>query len=297
MEPQRLRCSIKSIKLTPGAKIYCVKVQNDHNQALFDHLKCKCCENRLRAGKPRWYRCPSHHQICQDCKEESKKSTCPCGKPISDEYCPMTEKLLGAENTRFRCMNQGQGCPTVLAEKAMISHEVQCAHRLITCPDSTCRLKMPFSTLLEHMNRKSPGKLATEKLDNLGDDMIADITLSKEHFDNGNFAQKPLRIDYSDKVFIFTCNQLGETFCLWMWIVGSRIEAKKYYYTLKLLGTDRNVRISFTGQVVSIDETPNSIRKSGKCFGINFQTFKTLFMKENRKCTVAITFKENTLNE
>ena len=68
---------------------------------------------------------------------------------------------------------------------------------------------------------------------------------------------------------------------------------KNNCYTMSLFGSEKNMNAKFTCQFVPIGESASSVRKSGKCFGINFQTFKTFFIKENRKYTVTITINED----
>ena len=74
-------------------------------------------------------------------------------------------------------------------------------------------------------------------------------------------------------------------------MVGSKYEAKNYYYTLELKGLDPNVKNVFTGQVFSIDETREEIKDSKKCFGILFDSFKELFVDENRSYKMYITIR------
>ena len=50
---------------------------------------------------------------------------------------------------------------------------------------------------------------------------------------------------------------------------------------MEIHGIDSNVRNTFTGQVISIDETSQKIKEENKYFGINLDSFEANFVDEN----------------
>ena len=121
----------------------------DSSNVLKERLKCKICENGVKAGKLRWFRCLKQHQICETCKVNAEK--CPCGKDILEDHCEIIEELLKSKTMQFSCANESRGCPEVQCEESMLLHENECVYRLVQCPNMYCKSKVPFNELLEHM--------------------------------------------------------------------------------------------------------------------------------------------------
>ena len=126
---------------------------NETCQVLYDTLKCEICQSSLKAGKTRWYRCQNHHQICQTCKEVTKREKCACLTKILKDHCPVTEKLLKIKVMRFSCMNESRGCTEIFGEEDMNIHEFECIYRIVECPRTSCKTKVQFQELVEHMKR------------------------------------------------------------------------------------------------------------------------------------------------
>ena len=125
----------------------------DVSQVMYEKLKCQVCETGPTAGKSQWYRCLSHHQICQDCKT-AELTKCPCGRMISSDHCSLNEELLKLTTMRFKCKNTKNGCKETLGEEAMISHQIDCIYRLVECPCIICKSKVPFFELLDQLDQR-----------------------------------------------------------------------------------------------------------------------------------------------
>ena len=259
-------------------------------QVLYDRLKCIFCGNHVRAGKYRWYKCfNGKHQICEDCKET--KSKC-CGMLIS-KYCEMTEELLKIKSIGFKCMNTSRGCQEIHGEEAMITHEAECIYRLVTCPNLECQDDVSFHELLEHLEQDydfvtlelSNHKIVKEKSDFFGAHSYA--------YSLGDFYFTLYKIVMGNRVFIFNGDKdrHNNTFYLWVQMVGSKFEAKNYYYTLEFHGIDSNIKNHYFGQVVPIDETLESIKETKKYFGIDFDMFKAQFLDEDHNFEFSISIK------
>ena len=57
-------------------------------------------------------------------------------------------------------------------------------------------------------------------------------------------------------------------------MVGSKIEAKNFVFNLEFHGIKPNFSSIYTGEVISVDETEESIQDEKRYFGIDFEMFK-----------------------
>ena len=71
---------------------------------------------------------------------------------------------------------------------------------------------------------------------------------------------------------------LNDSFHHWIVLYGSSNEAKNYSYTLEYLNETDETKCCYTGKVLAIDETYDSIIKNGNCFGINRKLFDKKFL-------------------
>ena len=243
------------------------------SEILGKELKCYICKSGPKAGKSlQWYRCLSMHQICWVCRKvkTEKIKKCSCGKAISDEYCKMTEAILKSKSMRFMCKNEERGCQQILNEESTILHESECIYRMVKCPNPNCKSKVPFHELLEHM---APKCIVNDFSQKDNEKWIQKYSLKSEWK-----AIRPFKHEIDRKVFFSLGRMIDETFYWWVQIVGSKYEAKNYYYTLEFHGTDPEVCNVYSGQVFPIDETYETITKGFKCLGINKNVMRMQFV-------------------
>ena len=253
---------------------------NNLNQTLNERLKCHICGGQARAGKARWYSCPAQHKICQDCKEVEKIEWCSlgCQKPheygkIMSQHCRVIEELLKNKTMQFKCTNSCRGCQEFLKEETMIEHETECIYRLVICPDLglMCKTEVTYANFLQHWDEKH---------------FPAQYELKTLHV-----SKSSMKFVKDGRTFIFTGlldmkeNECESTFYFWILMVGSKLEAKNYYYKIKFYGRDDSkVRNFYSAKVLSIDETPNKIdvlKENASYQSINYYLFKTRFLNEN----------------
>ena len=213
------------------------RAKQDLNEILIEQLKCYICKSGLKAGKHRWYRCTQLHLICQDCKEGKEAFAAnlfcdlPCKKKILLEHCKMTEALLNAENMLFNCENLLRGCQEKLDAENMIFHQSECIYRLVSCPNLTCQLKVPFHELLKHAEAKKclPHSVNTS---DKGDATF--VFYGCNVFTNAvSVSLPPVQLKVNGiGTFIATARIKDGTFYHWIQFVGSSHEAKKFSYTL-----------------------------------------------------------------
>ena len=70
----------------------------------------------------------------------------------------------------------------------------------------------------------------------------------------------------------------------WIHFLGSPTEAEKYAYTLEYKDVTNSVRnMTYTGKVVSVDESRKTIQENYNCFSVAYGFFKAHFIDTDRK--------------
>ena len=251
----------------------------DFSQTFYDTLKCHICENRLSAGKHRWYRCTDAHMICQDCREVKEKKNCSCTKFIPFEHCKVIEALLNVKKMKFKCENLTRGCQESSDEENLTCHQTECIYRLVKCPSFSCKSELPFHKLFDHMveNDYHVNSKSLTRIEAWGK-----RNEFKYFFRNKNSIScfAPETIEVKNKIFFGVGKMQDGVFYHWIHFYGSPQEAKNYSYTLEYFNSI-GVICSYTAKVVSIDETADSIIENGNCFGISRKLFEKKFVSQN----------------
>ena len=253
--------------------------KSDFSNVLHEELKCFICENGVIAGKHRWYKCVKAHMVCQDCKEIKGKKKCSCDKAFVEGHCRMTESLLNLDKMQFKCKNLRRGCQEKLEKESMIFHQTECIYRLVKCPHDGCGSQVPFHELLEHMKMKEELESTVHK-----------IRFGEKKAFSFSFSFRDL-IEVESKTFL-NCLKLtkGSQWMVhhWIYFVGSPQEAKHYSYTLEYQNEEQTFKNTFVGQVISINETEDSIIGKGNCLGISQSLFGSKFINEGSTPIVTI---------
>ena len=263
------------------------RAKQDLNEILIEQLKCYICKSGVKVGKHRWYRCTQLHLICQDCKEGKEAHAVnlfcspPCKKKISLEYCKMTEALLNAEKMRFNCENLLRGCQEMLEAENMIFHQSECIYRLVVCPNFKCRSRVLFHELLNHMKteefkfEKKTGSLG--KMVGFAYNATGCKDVPRPIFPFVEFEVNGIG------TFIVVAKIEDGVFYHWIHFIGSSHEARKFSYSFIYKNSEKTPSVlnMYSNQMVSIDETSESIIESGKCFGIPRKLFEQQFVRKN----------------
>ena len=259
----------------------------DFSQTLYEKLECYICKSGLRAGKPHWYRCTQDHRICQDCREVEEKKNCSCTKFIPLKYCEVIDALLSLDKMQFKCENLSRGCQESLDKENMIYHQTECIYRLVRCPSIHCESKIQFHELLDHMK---PGCLLKD------DHGLYNEYVYSYNVKSCDTGYRPIKITAENKIFFSTIKIKDGGLYQWIHFYGSPIEAKNYYYTVEYYNDTKTPKptCSFSDQVVSIDETVDSIVENGNYFSITGKVLESKFLQEKpekEKSTYKFRFK------
>ena len=217
-------------------------------------LVCRICEGHTRPGKKHWYRCMRLHQICQDCKGKNEK--CSCEEPISKEYCKMTEKWLNVEGLKFNCVNTKSGCQETHAENGLENHESECVYRLVSCPSLTpgvedCESKVAFQDIIHHFEKHH---FEIEELDLSKNHTVktsTDIDASGVYI-YGDL----LKCIFKNRTFLLTSmtSEDEDVFYFWVYLLGSRNEAKHFSYTLTRVSLEHKNYKNYTKSTQTIND-------------------------------------------
>ena len=148
----------------------------------------------------------------------------------------------------------------------------------VECPNLSCGTKVPFHQLIQHMetNKHYSRKLAS-----------MDVThgpIPEQMFKDGEFCIQPCMIEYETNMFFITSLAKKGIFYQWIYFLGSPTEAKKYAYTLEYKDVAESERnMTYTGKVVSVDETRKTIQENYNCFSVAYGFFKAHFIDTDRK--------------
>ena len=202
----------------------------------------------------------------------------------------MIEELLKAKDMRFNCFNQGRGCEGEFGEDDLTFHCFQCIYRLVPCPNLFCKLKVPFNVLTEHMERTMCCTEDYYKLEK-GVEIVRAQTLSPLLFNSFfPFSFLPVGLEFDEKLFYFTAEYLKDekTFYFWIQLVGSKYDAKDYFYTLKIHGKNPMILATFTGQTIPIDQNTST------SFGVHIEAMRSQFLDENNQFIMSMSITKMT---
>ena len=260
----------------------------DFSQVIYEFVKCYVCQGYVKAGKPRWFQCTGGHAICQDCKQG--KSACPtCKSYIRNGHSRILEELLNLDKMLFKCENLIRGCREIKDRQPMILHQTECIYRLVNCPSYACKSQVPFGQVLEHMkeNKDFRAEVIGSMLFQVKEDFLLPKILCLTTYPNF----RPTMIDLESKVFFSVMKVQNEVLYHWISFIGSVSEAKNYAYALEYKDEGNASSLRYTGQVISIDETADSIVRIGKCLGISRALFEAQFIDDERNFRYSLTIR------
>jgi len=111
-------------------------------------LECPVCLTVPREGP--LPSCPAGHIVCKSCESYLNHAECPtCRRPMLLGYAnyPLSELI---EKVRHFCKYKHLGCETKEFLVDLESHEKECVHRKIQCPQVNCRKLVTLSKFSDH---------------------------------------------------------------------------------------------------------------------------------------------------
>lgn len=174
----------------------------------------------------------------------------------------MAEKLVALVPTL--CKFNDNGCSMAMPLRKRLGHEQICTFRDVLCP--YCIKTITFSGMLDHVDtRHYDVGLKGSRICDFFE--VEDDTLSASwSYDLG-------RMFCRNQHFfaVMHRDQSTKMWYMWVYILGTREDAKKYYYKINIV--DEPNMLAFCGNVISIDETAETVINSlGEKLSFNDKT-------------------------
>jgi len=116
-----------------------------HFQSL---VECPVCLGSIRTVPV--FCCPSGHVVCTECR--SQLASCPVCRTTYPRLQLVSHIAAGIiDKIPHPCKFKAYGCTKSLMLSSLPSHEISCSHRLVSCPNVLCNLKISLAGLYRHM--------------------------------------------------------------------------------------------------------------------------------------------------
>ena len=184
------------------------------------------------------YSCPHGHLVCS----AHLAATC----PTSRAAMAATRSLLAEAIVRVLLHDcPHQGCTTMCRVEELVAHTATCTWRLVTCPSSTCRAKVPVRGLVQHLIDQSQGSVKEAAGGN-----------SSMYFSSLVTASNQVSVfRWDSRVFLLTTTVGQDPVAFTVLLLGGRVKASGYTATTAVRvgeGAPRRVFTNF-GQPCSIE--------------------------------------------
>ena len=211
------------------------QIRRESLENVIETLQCYNCKSipGLGEGEKDRFSCFNEsHQLCKDCKNK-----CKCGSEVGKNPNPILRKML--EDSPMYCPHYKTGCRQVfLKTENLEDHRMGCIFRPVYCPLIICKEKVLFVNILEHLNERhfhliEYVKSSTSTIDIENKKCLINLLVSNVIYNTGGWIHG--KIDLIDGVdFYLVGKVVSNIWHVWIYIVGSPLEAKKYSYTLAI---------------------------------------------------------------
>ena len=245
-------------------------------------LVCRIC-NVSNTHHIDWYRCAHLHPICELCRWEHR---CSCGQEILKAHDKLVKSILTNKNMPYQCTNKIRGCQEILPEAKLRDHEDnECIFRPVNCPN--CQSRMAFNAIVDHYEINHPWnsefRFTTIKVKAEVEGLKLKIV--GNYVPNASMTYEPFKFELQGKVFIATAKLSNGKFQFWIYLIGTRDEAKHFSFSIQLEGqcteSKMPTQLQYSGPVCSIDDTTCSYARRGLTLGLDM--FQWQFMDENNE--------------
>ena len=126
------------------------KAKKELAQEILAELACTTCQDvpgPTGSRKNRYVCSNGHCMVCEDCRFQE----CSCKSKTYSGPVSKIEKILDKLQWHH-CSHFKHGCRDVIQAKNLDEHEKTCIFREINCPDSSCKEKVLFKDINEHVS-------------------------------------------------------------------------------------------------------------------------------------------------
>ena len=253
-------------------------------QSIIKSLQCFKCKDvpGFKEEQQNRYSCVDEsHQLCEKCK-----TTCECGSLVGKCPNPTTKQIL--EELPVYCPHYKTGChETFLLAESLDDHQQGCIFRPVFCPYVSCKqILVLFKDVIEHLTQVHESKFWFDATENK---FSGDLDTSKNN--DGAF-WKPIGIKIGSGIYFFLVGQIINRIAyFWLYVMASPLQAKKYAYTLSVIGKNGNTFITFNDYAKPLDEGKDEIIENQLVFMIGTEAIMKI-RNENEKLPVEITIRD-----
>ena len=199
--------------------------------------------------------CENGHILCRACRD--KVLDCPvCKVKLGKSRCLAAEKIL--ELCPRPCEFEASGCRIKLIPSKLPDHIKICKFAPIQCVYPNCEVTSPLNLLSQHLD-------IVHMMKTIDNGILTYPNPKNNHNFEGKF--KPAKIVFDGFEFITSVlkrSSLARRWIMWLYILGTPDESKKYIYTAKVKGKEFNEEFSYSGQTISVQLKDEEIIKSGR---------------------------------
>ena len=253
-------------------------------ESIIDSLQCFKCKDvpGFKKEQQNRYSCVDEsHQLCEKCKLK-----CDCGSVVGKRPNPALKKIL--KDLPVYCPHYKTGChETFLLAESLDDHQQGCIFRPVFCPHINCKKTLVlFKDVIEHLKQVHENKFWFVAIENK---YSRKLDTSKS--EDGAFWM-PIGIKIGSGVDFFLVGQIINGIAhFWLYVMASPLQAKKYAYTLSVIGKNGNTFITFNDYAKPLDEGVDEIIENQLVFMIGTEAIKKI-RNENERLPVEITIRD-----
>ena len=266
---------------------------------LIPDLQCHNCKNvpGPNGNQKNRYSCiDAAHTLCEEHRNE-----CLCGSKVVKIPSPVIANLL--QNLPWMCQNYRNGCREIkMNVEDLDQHQDQCIYRQAFCPNFECEDdgKVIFKDVLCHLKTCLGEPFEEEKMSNgKANNFLVlfdtnEFSLTREDGDTSSLIDGgywfPSKMSVCGAVFFTSGCVLNETVYIWIRLLGSSDEAKKYSCTYSIKSKIGNEKFIYSGPVHTLDKNDYDTIASGSLLMIGVDAAKRS-LNDEKKLQVEITIR------
>ena len=241
--------------------------------------KCKAAPGFFEKEKNRYFCTNNSHQLCEECK-----SKCDCGSEVGKCPNPLVDQIL--KDLPTYCSHYKRGCRELFIQATDFTDHCQdCVFRLVYCPEIACQEKngmIIFKDIADHSRAKhGPNDWLNKEGKSIQSNVSFAYMLVMKERSGKRLRYIWLRkMSLSNTDFFLTGKSENDMVYFWIYVLGSRFEAKNFAYTLSV--TSKNgTKSLFYDNVKPLDQAATDIIAKKSAFMIGSEFAKMLRAERN----------------
>ena len=253
-------------------------------EAVIESLQCFKCKDvpGFKEEQKNRYNCVNEsHQLCEKCKEK-----CDCGSLVAKRPNPIVLKML--KDLLVYCQNYKTGCREIFAKaEDLEDHQEGCVFRLVFCPNLLCQMRnellipnVVFRDMVDHIIKEHNNKPIVSMESNISRNLNFTFSVNEDKTIGLQGWFGVLVLD-SNTDFYLAGKNVDSNLIFCLYVDGSPLEAKKYAYTMSVIGKNGN-KFTYYDNVKPLDKAIKSIISEGSLFKIGTEVIEQIVDEKSR---------------